>query len=256
MKTIDMHGTTLPVIGFGTWNVRGEAGLQALRWAVEAGYRHFDTAEMYRNEQIVGEALRDSGLAREDFFLTTKAWSDNLTYDEIKRACEDGLSRLGMDYVDLYLIHRPGSAPLEETLKGMQELVAEGKTRYIGVSNFSIEQLKQSLSISNEPIFTDQVEYHPFKSREALLADCKEQGVLLTAYTPFAQGRVMRAKTLQDIGERYGKTPAQVTLRWLVQQKGVITIPKAASEQHQRENLDVFDFELTDEERQAIDALG
>jgi diketogulonate reductase-like aldo/keto reductase len=145
---------------------------------------------------------------------------------------------------------------LEETLAGMQELVAEGKTRFIGVSNFSVNQLKRSLSISAEPILTNQVEFHPFIRREALSAYCRRNEVLLTAYTPFARGRVLRSNELQDIGRRYGKTPAQITLRWLVQQEKVITIPKASSEKHQRENMDIFDFELSEEEMETIDGLG
>lgn len=256
MHTIDVFGVTLPKVGFGTWNVRGESGLRTLQTAIEVGYRHFDTAEMYRNEQVVGEAIAASGLDREQFFVTTKAWSDNLTRDEIKRACEASLERLSMDFVDLYLIHRPGSAPLEDTFTGMQELVSEGKTRCIGVSNFSVEQLSRSIAISDEPIFTNQVEYHPYKDRQALLTRCASEGVVVTAYSPIARGRVMRDERLQQIGDRYGKSPAQVALRWLVQQENVITIPKASSEKHQRENLEIFDFELSEQEIQTIDRLG
>lgn len=256
MDTIEVFEEELPQIGFGTWDLRGQSGFKALQAAIENGYRHFDTAEMYRNEDIVGEAVAGSGLDREEFFLTTKAWSDNLTHAEIKRACEQSLDRLGTDYVDLYLIHRPGSAPLQETFAGMQELVAEGKTRFIGVSNFSVEQLERSISISDEPIFTNQVEYHPYRRRDALLSFCEQQGVILTAYSPVARGRVLGDKILQDIGDRYGKTPAQVALRWLVQQDYVIAIPKAESAEHQRENLDVFDFVLSEEEMRRIDRLG
>lgn len=256
MKTIKIYNQEVPSVGFGTWDIRGESGLKALRSAIEVGYRHFDTAEMYRNEEVVGSAIHASGLEREEFFITTKAWSNNLTRDEIRRACEDSLSRLDVDYVDLYLIHRPGSAPLEESLAEMHELVSEGKTRYIGVSNFSVDQLERSIEISEEPIFTNQVEYHPFKRRDSLLSFCREQGVLLTAYSPIGHGKVLRDGTLQAIGDRYAKTPAQVALRWLVQQDNVITIPKAASEKHQRENMDIFDFELSEEEMRAIDELG
>ncbi|MGD8850723.1 MAG: aldo/keto reductase [Anaerolineales bacterium] len=256
MKTIKIYNQEVPSVGFGTWDIRGESGLKALRSAIEVGYRHFDTAEMYRNEEVVGSAIHASGLEREEFFITTKAWSNNLTRDEIRRACEDSLSRLDVDYVDLYLIHRPGSAPLEESLAEMHELVSEGKTRYIGVSNFSVDQLERSIEISEEPIFTNQVEYHPFKRRDSLLCFCREKGVLLTAYSPIGHGKVLRDGTLQAIGDRYAKTPAQVALRWLVQQDNVITIPKAASEKHQRENMDIFDFELSEEEMRAIDELG
>jgi diketogulonate reductase-like aldo/keto reductase len=255
METIEFFGERLPRIGFGTWDIRGDSGLEALNKAIEIGYRHFDTAEMYRNEEIVGEAVAGSGVSREDFFITTKAWSDNLTLAEIKRACEGSLQRLDLEYVDLFLIHRPGSAPLKETLGGMQDLVSEGKVRFIGVSNFSVEQLRRSITISDEPIFTDQVEYHPYRDRDKLLEICRQNGAALTAYTPFAQGRVSRDRTINSIAKRHGKTPAQVVLRWLIQQDNVITIPKASSEKHQRENLDIYDFELSQEEMQAIDQL-
>jgi 2,5-diketo-D-gluconate reductase B len=256
MHTMNAFGESIAKVGLGTWDIRGQSGLIALRRAIELGYRHFDTAEMYRNEEIVGEAINGSGISRGDFFVTTKAWSNKLTYDEIKQACEESLKRLNLDYLDLYLIHRPGIVPLEETLRGMQELVSEGRTRFIGVSNFSVDQLEESISISDEPIFTNQVEYHPYKRRDLLLSLCVEKGVILTAYSPVAGGRLVEDQRLREIGARYGKTATQVALRWLVQQEGVITIPKASSEQHQRENLDIFDFELPDEEMQAIDALG
>lgn len=255
MDTIEVFGEMLPRIGIGTWDVRGDSGLRVLRRAIEFGYRHFDTAEMYRNEEIVGKAISESDLDRDEFFLTTKAWSDHLTRVEVKRACDESLKGLGMEYVDLFLIHRPGSAPLEETLAAMQELMAEGKARFIGVSNFSAEQLARSIEISDEPIFTNQVEYHPFLDRDVLLQFCQDNGVVLTAYTPLARGRVGHDQTLQSIGGRHGKTPAQITLRWLVQQENVIAIPKASSEEHQRENLDICDFKLSAEEMQAIDDL-
>jgi diketogulonate reductase-like aldo/keto reductase len=255
MQTLEIRGTSVPLVGLGTWDIRGSSGLRSLHHALEIGYRHIDTAEMYRNEEIVGQAIADSGVDRNQIFLTTKAWSDHLTHGEVKRACERSLERLGLDYIDLYLIHRPGKAPLEETLVAMQELVAEGKTRYIGVSNFSVEQLERSLSISEETIFTDQVEYHPYKSLDALLTLCEREEVVLTAYTPLANGRVMRDQTLQAIGDRYQKSAAQVALRWLVQQSNVITIPKASSPEHQQENQDIFDFELSDEDMRAIDEL-
>lgn len=256
MRTVNVFGEMVPQIGLGTWDIRRQSGLRVLRGAIEAGYRHFDTAEMYRNEEIVGEAINGAGIGRGDFFVTTKAWSSNLTYDEIKRACEGSLKRLKLEYVDLYLIHRPGSAPLEETLRGMQELVTEGKTRFIGVSNFSVEQLSQSVSIADEPIFTNQVEYHPYKRRTELLSYCSKEGIVLTAYSPIAHGRVIRDRRLQEIADHHSKTAVQIALRWLVQQESVITIPKAASEKHQRENLNVFDFELSEEEMETINGLG
>lgn len=257
MEYVEIFNERIPVLGIGTWKMRGRGCRRSVLSALEMGYRHIDTAEFYRNEREVGQAVNESGVDREDLFLTTKAWSNHFERDAVQQACEDSLKRLGVEYIDLYLMHHPSdTVPLEETLAGMQRLAEQGKTRYIGVSNFSVTRLDRARSISDVPILTNQVEYHPFRQRNKLLAYCQEHDVLLTAYSPLDRGGVMRDRTLQSIGEKYGKTPAQVALRWLIQKDHVITIPKASSKEHQRINMEVFDFELRAEEMNEIDALG
>jgi diketogulonate reductase-like aldo/keto reductase len=246
MEYLEVFGECIPKIGLGTWQMHGSSCRRSVRSALEMGYQHIDTAELYNNEVEVGQAIRDSGVDREDIFLVSKAWSNHLGRDSIQKAYEDSLRRLDMEYIDLYLVHRPNaSVPLEETIAGLQRLVESGKIRAMGVSNFSVSQLDQARSIASEPIFTNQVEYHPFHHQDDLLAYCQTHGLALTAYSPLYRGRVLGHETLQKIGERYGKSAAQVALRWVIQQEYVITIPKASSESHQRANLQVFDFELT-----------
>ena len=257
MEYLEVHGEHIPKIGLGTWQMRGESCRRGVLSALEKGYRHIDTAEYYRNEREVGEALKDSGLEREEFFLTSKVWSNHFQRDQVREACRASLDRLGLDYLDLYLIHHPTEAvPLEETLAGMQDLVDENLTRYIGVSNFPVSLLERSRSLSSAPIFTDQVKFHPYHGQEELVAYCQEHDVLLTAYSPLAQGRILGDRHLQKIGGRYGKSAAQVALRWVVQQQNMITIPKASTPEHQAANLDVFDFELTAEEMETVASLG
>lgn len=246
----------IPKIGLGTWQMRGESCRRSVLSALEMGYRHLDTAEYYRNEEAVGRAIQESGVPREELFITSKVWSSHFQKDQVQQAGEDSLRRLGVDYLDLYLIHHPSDAvPLEETLAGMQALVDQGKTRFIGVSNFSVSLLERSREIAGAPIFTNQVKYHPFHPQEALVEYCQQEDILLTAYSPLARGGVLGDPTLKEIGNRYDKTPAQVALRWLIQQPMVITIPKASSEEHQKANLAVFGFQLNAEEMEAIRSL-
>ncbi|MGM0375140.1 MAG: aldo/keto reductase, partial [Chloroflexota bacterium] len=235
MEYVEVFGERVPKIGLGTWQMRGSRCQRSVLSALDMGYRHIDTAEFYNNEEEVGRAIVESGVDREDIFLTTKAWSNHLRKEAIQIACEDSLRRLGVEYIDLYLVHRPNdSVPLEETIAGLEALIESGKIRAMGVSNFSVSRLDQARSIASDPVFTNQVEYHPFYDQSELLAYCQTHGLALTAYSPLDRGRVMRDRTLRNIGERYGKSPAQVTLRWLIQQESVITIPKASSSSHQR----------------------
>lgn len=255
VKTI--RGVEVPTIGLGTWRLNGSNGREAVVRALELGYRHIDTAEMYNNEREIGEAIAASAIPREELFLVSKVWRTNLGRQEVLSACDDSLARLGVDSLDLYLIHWPSSAvPIEETIAAMDELVSTGKTRYIGVSNFSVDLMDAARRASEHGILTNQVEYHPYKDRSTLRAACVEQDILLTAYSPVAKGRVSRDKSLREIGQKYGKTAAQVALRWLIEQENVVAIPKSESDAHLRENLDVFDFELSTEDRSAIDQLS
>jgi 2,5-diketo-D-gluconate reductase B len=253
-NAIEVQGTRVPRLGFGTWQITGPDATEAVRDALEIGYRQIDTARAYENEREVGRGIADSGVPRDDIFLTTKVFIDDFEPDRLKRAAEDSLEQLGTDHLDLLLLHWPNpDVPLEATLGAMVELRDDGRIRELGVSNFPAGQLRQALEIA--PVFCDQVEYHPFLGQDRLLELARERDVLVTAYSPLAHGRVPGDATLTRIGERHGKTAGQVALRWLLDQPGVSPIPKASSHDRRLENFEVLDFELTDDERAEIDAL-
>jgi len=258
MEYVTVGDVAVPALGLGTYRLRGETCVETVREALEMGYRHVDTAEFYDNQQAVGRAIRTASVDREDVFLTTKVWRSNLTHDQVLRSARESLDALGLEYVDLLLIHWPSrTVPVEETIAAMTQLHEAGRTRHIGVSNFSVDQLRDAMQVADVPILTNQVEYHPFTGQDALVEFCIENEVMLTAYSPLAKGEVAGDETLTAIGDRYGKSTTQVALRWLVQQEMVAAIPKAASTAHLRENLDIFDFELTDTEmRQVFDYHG
>lgn len=253
MDTTTAGGVEIPSIGLGTWRLKHERCRESVRTALELGYRHVDTAQEYGNERQVGNALRNSDVDRDDVFVTTKLGRGNRGYDDVIRSTEESLAKLGTDYVDLLLIHWPDvTTPLRETLAAMNELVDRGSVRHVGVSNFDIDRLDRARELSEHGIATNQVQYNPYWSQTELLDYCRIHDVLLTAYSPLAHGGVLEDPTLSAIGDRYGKTPAQVALRWLVQQPNVLTVPKATSREHLAANLDVFDFELTDAEMDRI----
>ena len=253
MEYVRAHGVDVPALGFGTWPMKGETCRTAVRTALEHGYRHVDTAQMYGNEAAVGQGIADSDVPREDVFVVTKLRSGNLAREDVLRTAGDSLEKLDTGVIDLLLIHSPSqSVPIEESIGAMNELQDEGVVEHVGVSNFSVAQLEAAMDASETPILTDQVEYHPFASKGDLLEFCLDHEVVLTAYSPVARGRVVENETLREIGERHGKTPAQVALRWLVQQEVVAAIPKASDPQHIAENVDVFDFELTAAEMERI----
>ena len=219
------------------------------------GYRHVDTAQMYGNEAEVGRAIEDSGIERGEIFLTTKVWPSDFAHDRVKEKTRASLKKLRTEYVDLLLMHWPGDGvPLGETLGAMRELQQEGSLLHIGVSNFSPSLVEDAAE--HAEIFCNQVQYHPYRRQDALVDQAQEMDYLLTAYTPLSRGGVQKDTTLRDIGDAHGKTATQAALRWLVQQDKVCAIPKATSEEHLRENLDVFDFELSAEEMDRIFSLG
>ena len=253
-ETIEVQGTRLPRLGFGTWQITGPAAAEAVQDALEIGYRHIDTARMYGNEEEVGDGLRDSGVDRSEIFLTTKVWMDDFEPSRLATAAEDSLRNLGTDYLDLLLLHWPNpEVPLERTLGALEELREAGRIRHLGVSNFPAGLLAAALE--HAPVFTDQVEYHPFLDQTPLLELARDREVVVTAYSPLAHGRVPGDPTLTEIGEAHGKTAGQVALRWLLDQPLVNPIPKASSHERRVENFEVFDFELSDDERARIDAL-
>ena len=256
MESIDTGGAHVPKIGLGTWQNQGQTCVDAVRTALELGYRHVDTAQMYENEAAVGRAIEAADVSRDELFLTTKVWRSNLRYDDVIETVEASLDDLGTDYVDLLLVHWPHPrVPIEETLGAMTELRGRGTVRHIGVSNFTAAQLQEAIRIADSPIVTNQVLYHPYADQSAVRSVGREHDVAVTAYSPLARGAVLDDDVLAEIGDRYEKSPAQVALRWLVQQDGVVAIPKASSREHLEANLAVFDCELSSAEINRIDAL-
>jgi 2,5-diketo-D-gluconate reductase B len=252
--TVDVRGVEVPKLGFGTFRLPGADCREGVRDALEIGYRHIDTARGYENEREVGQGIADSGVPREDIWLTTKVPPDMAAAAGVRTSAEDSLRLLDTDYVDLLLLHWPApSVPLEETMGALVELREEGKARQVGVSNFPPNHLRRALE--HAPVFTDQVEYHPFLGQDALLEIGRERDVLITAYAPLAQGKVTRDPVIGEIAEAHGRTPGQVALRWLVDHHGVAAIPKSATHERRVENFQIFDFSLSDEDRARIDAL-
>ena len=243
---VTVRDVEVPAVGLGTFRLQGRACTRVVRDALEMGYRHVDTAEFYDNHTHVGEGIRTSGVGRDEVFLTTKVWKTNLAFDDVLESTARSLEALGTTYVDLLLIHWPNERiPIEETMAALNRLQEEGRVRHVGVSNFSVKQLAEAIDASSHPLLTNQVKYNPYVDRSDLLAACADHDLLCTAYSPLEKGAVLTDDVLVEIGTRYGKTPAQVALRWLIQQDLVIAIPKASSRDHLEENLDVFDFELT-----------
>ncbi|MFU8869125.1 aldo/keto reductase [Natronococcus sp.] len=251
--TIDAGNAAIPALGFGTARMTGDECRRAVAVALEAGYRHVDTAQLYDNEDAVGDALAERPVPREDVFLVTKVDTDNLAREDVIESTRRSCERLGVETIDLLLIHAPRDyAPLEETLDAMNDLQEEGRVDYIGVSNFSVAQLERARELSATPIVANQVKYHPYHRQDELLSYCVDNDVCLTAYSPLAEGAVVGDDRLEEIGERYDKSAAQVALRWLLQQPAVAAIPKAASRDHLEANAEVFDFELSADEMQAV----
>lgn len=255
MEYVKTRGAKIPALGFGTWQLEGGECRDAVSGALEIGYRHIDTAQAYDNEAEIGAALDDSGVDRDELWLTTKIWYTDLDYRSVVAGIDRSLEHLRTEYVDLLLIHWPSSTiPLSETMAALAEVRGRGKTRHIGVSNFPPGLMIKALGF--ESIVCNQVEYHPFLEQNELLQVARAHEIAVIAYCPLARGRVMADRTLRHIGERHGKSPAQVTLRWLLDQGCVAAIPKASRPEHAAANFDIFDFELTPAEQARIAELG
>ncbi|MBA2529722.1 MAG: aldo/keto reductase [Euzebyales bacterium] len=255
MQHVSLRGEQVPAVGLGTWELEGASCRQAVAEALDMGYRHIDTAQAYDNEGQIGEVLRTSAVDRGEIFLTTKVANRNHAPSDVHRSVGDSLRALGSDYVDLLLVHWPVEFDtIGQTLEAMLELHAEGKVRHIGVSNFSPTQFELAAEIA--PVACNQVEYHPFLSQAAVLEMARKHDAIVTAYSPLARGDVVSDGTITEIAERHGKSPAQVALRWLIEQDGVTAVPKASSREHLAANLDLFDFALTDADRERIDGLS
>lgn len=252
--TVTAQGLTVPAFGYGTWELTPDVAERGVRDALELGYRHVDTAAMYGNEEAVGRAIRDSEVDRDEVHLTTKVMPQDARYDDVIRAAEESLRRLGLDHVDLLLIHWPSDvAPIEETIEGLTAVQEREWTRSIGVSNHTADQLRQAVKAG--PVVTNQVEFHPFLSQEAVLEACRDVGVFLTAYSPLAKGKVIESEVLDEIAAEVGRGPAEVALRWLLDHGDVAVLPRSSNRDHIASNRNV-DFELTDDQRARIDELS
>ena len=255
-RQLSVHGVLVPTLGLGTYKLRGEEAGRAVRDALDLGYRHIDTAQMYGNEAEVGRGLKASGVRRDEVFITTKVWRDDLDARGVQRVAEASLRALGTDYVDLLLMHWPNEdIPLEDTMGALAALRDAGTARLIGVSNTPSAMLERALEI--EPTLAcDQVEYHPYLDQSALLDSVRARGLFLTAYSPIAQGAVVQDATLQAIADAHGATPVQVTLAWLIQQDRVAAVPKATSRAHIEANFAALDLTLSADEIAQVDGLA
>ena len=254
---VTANGAGIPALGFGTFRMSGPDTVRMVRHVLSLGYRHVDTAQIYGNEAEVGEGLAASGIARGDVFLTAKVWVANYRRDAFLRSVDDSLRKLRTDHVDLLLLHWPNrEVPLAEQIGALNEVKAAGKVRHIGISNFNTALMAEAASLSAAPLVTNQVEYHPYLNQRAVLAAARRAGMSITAYYGMADGKVIGDPVIQAIAKRHGRTEAQVVLRWLVQQPGVVALSKTVSEARAAANLAIFDFALSAEEMAAIHALA
>lgn len=258
VPVIEAHGARIPALGFGTWQLEGRSAEKMTRKALELGYRHIDTAQAYGNEAEVGRGLARSSVPRDAVFLTTKVWPDRYAPGDFQDAVDGSLDRLGVDRLDLLLLHWPSfqGTTLERTIGLLNEARETGKTRHIGVSNFTTDLLDRAWVATDAPLVTDQVEYHPFLAQDEVLAATRERGMCLTAYSPLARGRVLDEPTLREIGDRHGVGPAEAAIGWLLGQDGVAAIPKTSDPDHARANLRALNLRLSAEEMDRIGGLA
>jgi diketogulonate reductase-like aldo/keto reductase len=255
-QIIQAHGAAVPAIGLGTWQLRGEDCAAAVQTALAVGYRHLDTAAMYGNEEAVGAGLKAGGIAREKIFVTTKVWHEDLAPADLTRSAEASLRRLGLSQVDLLLIHWPNERiPLEPSIRALCEAKRAGLARHVGVANFTVRLLDEAVRLAHEPIVANQCEYHPYLDQGAVIAACRRHGVAFVSYCPIGKAQVLSEPAIRAVAEAHGRTPAQVVLRWHLQQ-GVAAIPKSGNPGRIAENLSVFDFALADDEMARISGLA
>ncbi len=255
MIFVTSHGVSVPALGFGTFRMKGEECARAVENALRVGFRHLDTAEIYENEEAVAHGIAAAGVARKDLFVTTKAWMDDMSAAGLRKSLDASLKALRTDYVDLWLIHWPNPKfKVEETLAVMQKEVDAGRVRSLGVSNFPVALFERAAKAAL--LLCNQVEYHPYLSQDKVIAAARKHDAFVMAYAPLGIGKVHEDPVLAKIGAKYGKTPAQVALRWFLQQPGVGAIPKASSREHSTANLDIFDFSLTSQEMSTIHGLA
>jgi diketogulonate reductase-like aldo/keto reductase len=254
---VHANGAAIPALGFGTWRLSGDDCIQVIAAALAAGYRHLDTAAMYDNEEAVGAGLRAGGVARDEVFVTTKVWHDDLAAGDLERSAEASLKRLRLEAVDLLLIHWPNlRIPLRGTIDALCRVKRRGLARHIGVANFTVALLEEAVALASEPLVTNQCEHHPYLDQAPVLAACRKHGLSLTSYCPLGRTAVLSDPVIGKIAAAHGRTPAQTVLRWHVQQPAVIAIPKSGDRRRLVENISIFDFALSDEEMRAISALA
>ena len=252
---LSAHGAEIPAVGFGTSSL-GDCG-EIVSTALALGYRHIDTAWKYGTERGVGEGMRASGVPRSDIFLTTKVSHEYLRTDDFARSVDESLANLGVDYVDLLLVHWPNpDIPLEQPIAALAKAKRQRLTRHIGVANFNIALLDEAIRLCPEPLVNLQAEYHAHLDQTKLVAACRQRGLIFTAYCPLGRGRLLRDPVLADIAAHKGRPLAQIALRWLVQQANIIPIPRSSNRKRMAENLDIFDFTLTDDEMKKINTLA
>ncbi len=249
------NGVKMPYLGLGVWQTRdGDEVINAVKWALEAGYRHIDTASIYQNEEGVGVGIKASGIPREDVFLVSKVWNTDQGYDATMRAFENSLKKLDTNYLDLYLIHWPVRGKYKDTWKALETLYREKRVRAIGVSNFLRHHLENLLDGASITPMVNQMEFHPYLVQQDLVDFCRDNQIQYEAWSPLMQGRIFQIPELQEMAKKYGKTVSQVVLRWDIQ-KGVVTIPKSRNKERIIANAQVFDFELTTDDLNFLDGL-
>jgi len=254
---VSANGAGIPAIGLGTWQLTGDTALRCVEAALKAGYRHIDTAAMYGNEREVGEAIRRSGVQRDDIFLTTKVWYDQLAFGALQRSAEESLKRLKCERVDLLLIHWPSkTVSIEEQVRGLCDARRRGLARHIGLANFPPHLVEEAVRFAGQPLVTDQVEHHPYLDQSELKGELAAHGMSLTSYSPLGKGSLLDDPTIVEIAREHGKSPAQVILRWHVQQPMTIAIPRSSNPRRIAENIDVFDFALSEEEMARLFSLA
>lgn len=257
MHAIPANGANIPAIGLGTWTLDDAGAETMVAKAIEVGYRHIDTAAMYRNEAGVGAGLKASGVARGDVFVTTKIWHDQIGEGALQASLERSLGKLGLDHVDLALIHWPSKTiPLAESIAALNAARAQGMAKHIGVSNFTIPMIAEAARLSDAPLACNQIEYHPRLDQARVIAACRAEGMAVTAYCPLARGADLFAHpAVAAPAARLGVSPAQVILRWHMQQDGVVAIPRTSKPERLAQNIDAFSFTLDDAEMAAISSL-
>jgi 2,5-diketo-D-gluconate reductase B len=256
IPAVEAHGARIPLVGLGTWDLRGRTCARLVEQALRLGYRHVDTAEMYDNEREVGEGLHASGIKRDEVFITTKVWPSHFAPRKLERAAKESLVRLRLSEVDLLLLHWPNpQIPLAETLGALCKVRRMGLARHIGISNFTVALIEEAAKLADEPLACNQIEVHAFLDQSKVIAACRRHGMAVVAYSPIARGRVKNDKVLARIGRVHDKSATQVALRFLVQW-GIIVIPRTSRVERLTENLAIFDFELAPAEMAEIGALA